>query len=102
MFVDVVAQSPTSTGGTDLVGALFASDSRGTALELILPDTSNTNYGADVEAVANIDGVIVANQVTNADEVAAGLPAAVRTLISFDEGGAATVVAGTVPCANEA
>ena len=85
MFLDVVADTRGSS--MQLFGALFASNSHGTAFELVLANTSNTNYAPDVERVASIDGVIVGNQITNVDDVVDGLPALVRTLISFDEGG---------------
>ena len=84
MFLDVVADTRGSS--MQLFGALFASNSHGTAFELVLANTSNTNYAPDVERVASIDGVIVGNQITNVDDVVDGLPALVRTLISFDEG----------------
>jgi len=89
MFLDVVRRPSTIGNGAvvwDYVGSLFSSDSRGTSFELVLDATSNTDQYTDVERVAGVDGVLLANQVTNPEEVLGGLPALVRTLISFNDG----------------
>jgi hypothetical protein len=70
------------------IGTLFMSDSRGTGFSLTLPDTSHAAGGAgpEVARVPSVDGVLLANQVANPAEARAGLPARVRTRISWDAG----------------
>ncbi|KAI4104465.1 MAG: hypothetical protein L6R37_003208 [Teloschistes peruensis] len=83
--VDVMTADPPNP-----MGALFTSNSNGTYFtKNILYTNRNTNGIVDFEKVQNIDGIVLVNVVTNADEVAGSYGRAEKRLksqISFNDG----------------
>ncbi|TFK75051.1 Oligoxyloglucan reducing end-specific cellobiohydrolase [Pluteus cervinus] len=80
--VDVVLQDRSS------IGTLFVSNSNGTYFVESLKDTNRNDFGfVDFEKIYGIDGIGLANVVSNAQEVEGrGAPKQIRTLITFDDG----------------
>ncbi|ORZ10539.1 hypothetical protein BCR42DRAFT_469972 [Absidia repens] len=72
-------------------GALYKSNDNGTFYHISLDNTNGNAMGyVDFEKMQGIDGVILANQVMNADELVGGtrdVTKKVRTMISWDDGG---------------
>ncbi|KAL0080134.1 hypothetical protein F4703DRAFT_1905796 [Phycomyces blakesleeanus] len=71
-------------------GALYKSNEDGTLYHLSLDNTNGDATGfVDFEKMQSIDGVILANQVYNADELLGNRDVAklVRTMITWDDGG---------------
>lgn len=69
-------------------GRLFKSNSEGTHFSLQLDNTNrNAMQLVDWEKIGGIDGVILANQVTNIDSLARDGEKHIRTLVSFNDGG---------------
>jgi hypothetical protein len=68
-------------------GTLFKSNSNGTFYSRILHYSNRNDRGlVDFEKMKGIPGVIVANSVSNPDELGAGGKKKVKSLISFDDG----------------
>ncbi|RIA92294.1 hypothetical protein C1645_765456 [Glomus cerebriforme] len=68
-------------------GSLFKSNSNGTAFNKILDNTNRNIYGnVDFEKVQGLDGVILANQVENVEELNEYIKKKVTTKISYDDG----------------
>ncbi|GAA5814583.1 hypothetical protein MFLAVUS_008082 [Mucor flavus] len=71
-------------------GSLYKSNENGTFYHLSLDNTNGDSSGyVDFEKIQTVDGIILANQVWNADELV-GSPdktKKVRTMISWDDGG---------------
>ncbi|KAI8067678.1 uncharacterized protein B0P05DRAFT_552523 [Gilbertella persicaria] len=78
-----------STGFGTAYGALYKSNENGTFYHLSLDNTNGDGTGfVDFEKFQSVDGIILANQVWNADElVGSGTSKKVRTMISWDDGG---------------
>ncbi|KAG0798808.1 hypothetical protein G6F22_003854 [Rhizopus arrhizus] len=71
-------------------GALYKSNENGTFYHLSLDNTNVDGVGyVDFEKFQNLDGIILANQVWNADELVSNPDKLkkVRTMISWDDGG---------------
>lgn len=71
-------------------GALYKSNDNGTFYHLSLDDTNGDANGlVDFEKMQSVDGIILANQVINADELTGNraVEKRVRTMISWDDGG---------------
>ncbi|KAI8333656.1 hypothetical protein BC941DRAFT_473408 [Chlamydoabsidia padenii] len=72
-------------------GALYKSNDNGTFYHISLDNTNGNAKGfVDFEKMQGVDGVILANQVLNADELVGGardVAKQVRTMISWDDGG---------------
>ncbi|KAK4055938.1 vacuolar protein sorting/targeting protein PEP1 [Microbotryomycetes sp. JL221] len=82
ILVDVNS-SPTSTFGT-----LFTSNSNGTMFVRSLEHTNRNNLGiVDFEKLENVQGIAIVNTVSNSDDVEAGAEKALKTKITFDDGG---------------
>ncbi|KAI8370594.1 uncharacterized protein BYT42DRAFT_617135 [Radiomyces spectabilis] len=70
-------------------GALYKSNDNGTFYHLALDNTNGDALGfVDFEKMQSIDGIILANQVMNADELVGNRDVSkkVRTMISWDDG----------------
>ncbi|KAJ2557196.1 vacuolar protein sorting/targeting protein PEP1 [Coemansia sp. RSA 1933] len=69
-------------------GTLFASNTNGSHFHRVLPHTNRNRLGTvDVERVAGLDGVLVANRVLNADALGrAGIRKELQTVASWDDG----------------
>ncbi|KAJ2776359.1 vacuolar protein sorting/targeting protein PEP1 [Coemansia javaensis] len=81
----VLVDVQSSTGG--VAGALFRSNSNGTYYRLALEHTHRSRDGlVDVERVHGVDGVLIANQVTNWDRAGAARHPELRSRVSFDDG----------------
>ncbi|KAI8971058.1 hypothetical protein BDB01DRAFT_854995 [Pilobolus umbonatus] len=79
-----------SIGYDRAYGALYKSNENGTFYHLSLDNTNGNEYGyVDFEKMQSVDGIILANQVWNADELNGGASKSkkVRTMISWDDGG---------------
>ncbi|KAI8640138.1 hypothetical protein BD408DRAFT_445362 [Parasitella parasitica] len=79
-----------STGFGNAYGSLFKSNENGTFYHLSLDNTNGDGYGfVDFEKFQSVDGIILANQVWNADELVGSRDKKkkVRTMISWDDGG---------------
>ncbi|KAI8967795.1 hypothetical protein BDF20DRAFT_917392 [Mycotypha africana] len=79
-----------STGFGTAYGALYKSNENGTFYHLSLDNTNGDGLGyVDFEKIQNVDGIILANQVWNTDELVGNLDKTkkVRTMISWDDGG---------------
>ncbi|EPS40884.1 hypothetical protein H072_5226 [Dactylellina haptotyla CBS 200.50] len=78
-----------TTKATSPIGSLFASNSKGTQFVKILENTNRNSRGlVDWEAISNIEGIFLANIVSNAKELA-GSRGGIKKLqsrISFDNG----------------
>ncbi|CAO3618171.1 unnamed protein product [Cunninghamella echinulata] len=72
-------------------GSLYKSNDNGTFYHLSLDNTNGNAMGyVDFEKMQGVDGIILANQVVNADELIGGgreVKKQVRTMISWDDGG---------------
>ncbi|KAI8342310.1 hypothetical protein BC941DRAFT_138054 [Chlamydoabsidia padenii] len=72
-------------------GALYKSNDNGTFYHVSLDNTNGNSLGyVDFEKMQGIDGIILANQVLNADDLVGGardVAKQVRTMISWDDGG---------------
>jgi hypothetical protein len=72
-------------------GALYKSNDNGTFYHISLDNTNGNSMGyVDFEKMQGVDGIILANQVINADELVGGardVTKQVRTMISWDDGG---------------
>ncbi|KAI9488126.1 hypothetical protein BDB00DRAFT_849759 [Zychaea mexicana] len=71
-------------------GALYKSNDNGTFYHMSLDNTNGDMLGfVDFEKMQGVDGIILANQVMNADELVGnrGVAKRVRTMISWDDGG---------------
>lgn len=72
-------------------GSLYKSNDNGTFYHISLDNTNGNAMGyVDFEKMQGIDGVILANQVMNADDLVGGardVAKKVRTMISWDDGG---------------
>ncbi|KAF3938421.1 Sortilin [Dactylella cylindrospora] len=79
-----------TTKANNPIGSLFSSNSQGTQFTRILPNTNRNKYGlVDFESITNIEGIILANVVSNADELRRGSRGGIKKLqskISFDNG----------------
>ncbi|KAF1797441.1 hypothetical protein V8B55DRAFT_1516083 [Mucor lusitanicus] len=79
-----------STGFGTAYGSLYKSNENGTFYHLALDNTNGDASGfVDFEKIQSVDGIILANQVWNADDLV-GSPEKtkkVRTMISWDDGG---------------
>ncbi|EGX49250.1 hypothetical protein AOL_s00078g283 [Orbilia oligospora ATCC 24927] len=78
-----------TTKATHPVGSMFASNSKGTQFVRILPNTNRNSRGlVDWEPIANIEGIILANIVANAAQLAEsrGGVKKITSKISFDNG----------------
>ncbi|KIY66769.1 vacuolar protein sorting/targeting protein 10 [Cylindrobasidium torrendii FP15055 ss-10] len=82
LAVDVVLQDKSS------IGTLFVSNSNGTFFVESLRDTNRNTYGfVDYERLYGVDGVGIANVVSNAEEVEArGATKLIKTVVTFDDG----------------
>ncbi|KAJ1818961.1 vacuolar protein sorting/targeting protein PEP1, partial [Coemansia sp. RSA 2598] len=88
VFVDVV------TSSNSIVGSLFRSNSNGTYYTQSLEHTHRSRSGlVDVERVHGVEGVVIANQVSNWDKIGHGLDSILhrekielKTRISFNDG----------------
>ncbi|KAF7724908.1 vacuolar protein sorting/targeting protein PEP1 [Apophysomyces ossiformis] len=79
-----------SVGFSKAYGTLYKSNENGTFYHQSLPDTNGDARGfVDFEKMQSIDGIILANQVTNANDLALGRETTkrVRTMITWDDGG---------------
>ncbi|KAG0173404.1 vacuolar protein sorting/targeting protein PEP1 [Apophysomyces sp. BC1034] len=79
-----------SVGFGKAYGTLYKSNENGTFYHQSLADTNGDARGfVDFEKMQSIDGIILANQVTNAYDLAGGRDTTkkVRTMISWDDGG---------------
>ncbi|KAI7893622.1 uncharacterized protein EV154DRAFT_600677 [Mucor mucedo] len=79
-----------STGFGTAYGSLYKSNENGTFYHLSLDNTNGDGLGfVDFEKIQSVDGIILANQVWNADELVGGPDRVkkVRTMISWDDGG---------------
>jgi hypothetical protein len=66
---------------------LFKSNSDGTDFNRILDNTNRNVYGnVDFEKVQGLDGIILANQVLNVDELNEYVKKQIITKISYDDG----------------
>ncbi|KAM0787341.1 hypothetical protein ACM66B_003430 [Microbotryomycetes sp. NB124-2] len=82
ILVDVNS-SPTASSGT-----LFTSNSNGTYFVRSLEHTNRNNLGiVDFEKLENVEGVAIVNTVSNPEDVEAGADKALKTKITFDDGG---------------
>ncbi|KAJ7186706.1 vacuolar protein sorting/targeting protein 10 [Mycena filopes] len=74
--------------GQGTIGTLFVSDSNGTFFVQSLMDTNRNEMGfVDYEGIYGIDGIAIANTVSNAEEVEGrGASKRLRSLITFDAG----------------
>src|SRR5262249_1533301 len=72
---------------TSTIGTLFVSNSNGTFFVQSLKDTNRNDYGyVDYENIYGIEGVALANTVSNAEAVEGrGADKKLRTLITFDD-----------------
>ncbi|PFH50972.1 hypothetical protein AMATHDRAFT_60180 [Amanita thiersii Skay4041] len=82
LAVDVVLQDLST------IGTLFVSNSNGTFFVESLKDTNRNEYGfVDYERIYGVEGVGLANVVSNAQEVEGrGVDKELRTAITFDDG----------------
>lgn len=79
-----------STGYGTAYGSLYKSNENGTFYHLSLDNTNGDGLGyVDFEKFQSVDGIILANQVWNADDLVGGPEKIkkVRTMISWDDGG---------------
>ncbi|CAG8491270.1 16400_t:CDS:10 [Acaulospora colombiana] len=68
-------------------GSLFKSNGDGTFFSLSLENTNRNGYGnVDFEKVRGMDGIILANVVSNTLELKKGVSKKIVTMISFDDG----------------
>ncbi|GBB91648.1 hypothetical protein RclHR1_01900013 [Rhizophagus clarus] len=68
-------------------GSLFKSNSDGTDFNRILDNTNRNFYGnVDFEKVQGLDGIILANQVVNVEELNENVEKQIITKISYDDG----------------
>jgi hypothetical protein len=84
VFIDVLRSSVHNKE----MGALFASNYNGTKFSLSLSNTNRDERNVvDVERVSGVAGVLIANQVANADEILKGnAEKNIVTRISFNDG----------------
>lgn len=69
-------------------GILFTSNINGTFYSMSLMNTNRNQVGfVDFEKVQSMDGIILANQVGNAEQLSMGAKKQVQTVISFNDGG---------------
>ena len=82
MAIDVLIH-PTAS-----IGDLFVSNSKGTEFVISLQDTNRNSRGiVDFENLVGLDGIGVANQVSNREEVIGwGKEKEIRSLITYDDG----------------
>ena len=82
LAVDVVLQDRSA------IGTLFISNSNGTFFVETLKDTNRNTMGfVDYERIYGVEGIGMANTVTNAQEVETrGVPKKLRTMITFNDG----------------
>ncbi|KAL7415743.1 hypothetical protein BDY24DRAFT_337902 [Mrakia frigida] len=82
MAIDVLIH-PTSS-----IGDLFVSNSKGTEFVISLQDTNRNSRGiVDFENLVGLDGIGVANQVANREEVVGwGKEKQIRSVITYDDG----------------
>ncbi|KAL1916286.1 uncharacterized protein VTP21DRAFT_5903 [Calcarisporiella thermophila] len=84
IFLDVMR---TTTQNREF-GSLFKSNSNGTFYTVTLPNTNRNSKGlVDFEKIQGVNGIVLVNQVINAEEVNIGGTKKVRSMISFDDGG---------------
>ncbi|KAF3919799.1 Sortilin [Dactylellina cionopaga] len=84
LHVDVL-----TTKANNAIGSLFSSNSKGTQFVKILENTNRNSRGlVDWESIANIEGIILANIVSNAKQLAdsRGGVKKLQSRISFDNG----------------
>ncbi len=68
-------------------GSLFKSNSKGTTFDKILDNTNRNSKGnVDFEKIQGLDGIILANQVSNTDELRGSVKKQIITMISYDDG----------------
>lgn len=73
--------------GSDLAGDFYISNSNGTYFTKSLAHTARNSKGlVDFEKLENVDGILIANVVSNWDEANSGGQLQVRTKISYDDG----------------
>ncbi|EWC45975.1 hypothetical protein DRE_04768 [Drechslerella stenobrocha 248] len=78
-----------TTKASNAIGSLFSSNSKGTQFVRILENTNRNGRGlVDWESILNIEGIILANVVANAKELANKATGAkkIQSRISFDNG----------------
>lgn len=94
MAIDVL-NYPTAS-----IGDLFVSDSKGTQFVVSLQDTNRNSRGiVDYENLVGLDGVGVANQVANREEVVGwGKDKQIRSLITFDDGTSHRLIRSCAHC----
>jgi hypothetical protein len=76
------------TSPTTSIGTLFVSSSNGEFFVPSLKETNRNEYGiVDYEGLVGLEGVAMANVVTNGEEVVAGGEGKkLRTVITYDDG----------------
>lgn len=73
--------------GSDISGDFYISNSNGTYFTKSLEHTNRNARGlVDIEKLENIDGVLIANVITNWEEARKGSEKKIRTKISYDDG----------------
>ncbi|KAL4748783.1 hypothetical protein BDW72DRAFT_179496 [Aspergillus terricola var. indicus] len=75
-------------GGSNNTGSLIKSNSNGTTYVLSLDAVNQNDWGyVDFERMQALEGVIIANIVSNVDELSDGAPKRLRTMITHNDGG---------------
>lgn len=73
--------------GSEQVGDLYVSNSNGSYFTKSLEHTNRNSVGfVDIEKVQNIEGILIANVVSNWEEAKNGSKKRIRTKISYDDG----------------
>ncbi|KAI9199686.1 uncharacterized protein BJ171DRAFT_445237 [Polychytrium aggregatum] len=68
-------------------GALFGSNENGTFYTRSLANTNRNMFGqVDVEKMHGIEGIVVANQIANVDQLTLGAKKQIKTMITYDDG----------------